>query len=73
MHQRAVETDAERQRDRQKVRERKGQTYREADCGRQGRKSVIQTEREQGREMQKDRERHRGRDTDRDRHRQRYA
>ena len=57
MHQRAVETDAERQRDRQKVRERKGQTYREADCGRQGRKSVIQTERERQRDAERQRER----------------
>ena len=67
-----MQRDRVRETDRRSERE-KGQTYREAGCGRQGRKSVIQTEREQGRAMQKDRERHRGRDTDRDRHRQRYA
>ena len=56
----------DRETDRRSERE-KGQTYREAGCGRQGRKSVIQTEREQGREMQKDRE------TQRQRHRQRQT
>ena len=73
MHQRAVETDAERQRDRQKVRERKGQTYREADCGRQGRKSVIQTERERQRDAERQRETERQRHRQRDRHRQKYG
>ena len=33
------------------------QTYREADCGRQGRKSVIQTERERQRDAERQRER----------------
>ena len=51
-----MQRDRVRERETEGQRE-KGQTYREADCGRQGRKSVVQTERK-GREMQKDRERH---------------
>ena len=53
--------------------ERKVQTYREADCGRQGRKSVIQTERERQRDAERQRETERQRHRQRDRHRQKYG
>ena len=49
------------------------QTYREADCVRQGRKSVIQTERERQRDAERQRETERQRHREIDRHRQKYG
>ena len=67
-----MQRDRVRETDRRSERE-KGQTYREAGCGRQGRKSVIQTERKRQRNAERQRETLRQRHRQRDRHRQKYG